>query len=256
MEEIGFISEYRHAAYERFLIASRSFPLCLPHCKIQTVLQKVEEVVEPWQNLIGSNTFFFRRQGWMSQVEQECLAEEWKTESAPTRTCVFISCLTKSTWRGQTRALHWKGVQRRDQKWSAGDCTMPTMLNVFLLRYFLSTQDNSLRNSFESDLFGELETGIVEMITRIKAENHTSRKYFQHIWRREATTENPKETVQKNHERMNPLSRRNNRTSFFPEPHQTGEVKRGEARALFSSWVSKRKSPQFMSGKHLNFGRW
>jgi hypothetical protein len=43
MEEIGFISEYRHAAYERFLIASRSFPLCLPHCKIQTVLQKVEK---------------------------------------------------------------------------------------------------------------------------------------------------------------------------------------------------------------------
>jgi len=58
---------------------------------------------------------------------------------------------------------------------------MPTMLNVSLLRYFLSTQDNSLRNSLESDLFGELETGIVEMITRIKAENHTSRKYFQHI---------------------------------------------------------------------------
>jgi len=58
---------------------------------------------------------------------------------------------------------------------------MPTMLNVFLLRYFLTKQDNCLRNSFESDLFGELKTGIVEMITRIKAENHTSRKYFQHI---------------------------------------------------------------------------
>jgi len=50
---------------------------------------------------------------------------------------------------------------------------MPTMLNVFLLRYFLTKQDNCLRNSFESDLFGELKTGIVEMITRIKAENHT-----------------------------------------------------------------------------------
>jgi hypothetical protein len=63
---------------------------------------------------------------------------------------------------------------------------MPTMLNVFLLRYFLSKgsvskQENSLRNSFESDLFGELKTEIVDMITRINAENHTSRKYFQYI---------------------------------------------------------------------------